>query len=204
MSRSGQKSKFPGFWTLYYRMLFRLKGIRFGKGLKVYGPILLRVDGDPRNILIGSNVTIMPWVDIKNRENGKIILNDGVTLDTTCRLVAAREGCLELKKNAQVGIGSIINAGADVLVGERTLISGYCTIIASEHNYGGEGTIMEQGYRRAPVYIGEDAWLATGVLLRPGSRIGNRTVVGAKSLVSGELPDNCVAAGNPASPIRFY
>ena len=160
-----------GIWTRYYQYLFKKRGIKYGPGLKVSGPLILRLDGDPKNIIIGK-MFIMPMVDLKIRENGKIILHDGVALDTMARLVAAKEGQIELGDEAQIGIGSIINAGDNVIIGCRTLVSGYCTIIASEHNYTGKEPIMEQGYRRAPVYIGADAWLASNVIVRPGSRIG--------------------------------
>jgi|GEM_PF-288153 len=186
-----------GFWTCYYKCLFRSKGIKHGPGLRVLGPIILRLDGDPKNITIGKNVTIMPMVDLKIRENGKIILHDGVALDTMARLVAAKEGRIELGDEAQVAMGCIINAGDDVIIGRRTLFSGFCTIIASEHNFRSNQPIMDQGYRRAPVYIGGDVWIAANVLIRPGSRIGNKAVIGAKSIVAGDIPANAVAMGNP-------
>ncbi|MDF1736231.1 MAG: AMP-binding protein, partial [Minwuia sp.] len=101
-----------GFWTWYYRFTFRRLGISYGPGLRVLGPILLRPDGDPRNICLGRSVTLMPWVDLKVRENGRIILGDGAAVDTTARLVAARDGTIRLGDRAQVAFSSIITAGA--------------------------------------------------------------------------------------------
>jgi acetyltransferase-like isoleucine patch superfamily enzyme len=55
-----------------------------------------------------------------------------------------------------------------------------------------------------PVSIGDGSWLGHGTVVLPGARIGRHVAVGANSVVSGELPDRCVAAGNPAKVIRRY
>lgn len=195
-------SKRAGFWTWYYRFTFRRLGIRYGEGLRVLGPLLLRPDGDPRNIVLGRGVTLMPWVDLKVRENGRIVLGDGCAIDTTARLVAANDAEIRLGDRAQVAFASIINAGADVIIGRDSATAGHCTIIASEHRYDSREPIMRQGYRHAPVLIGADVWLASGVLVSAGARIGNGAVIAAHSTVSGAIPDYAVAAGNPARVIR--
>ncbi len=192
-----------GFWTWYYRWVFWRRGVRVGRGLRVLGPLILRFDGDPRNITIGDNVTLMPWVDLKIREYGRIILHDGVQLDTTVRLVAANDARIELGEDVRIAIGTVINAGEDVIIGRRTAIAGYCTIIASEHRYESKTPFMQQGYHHEPVYIGEDVWVAANVFIGRGSRIGNGAVLGVKSDVRGDFPAYGVVMGNPARVVRF-
>lgn len=53
-----------------------------------------------------------------------------------------------------------------------------------------------------PVTIGDGSWLGHGTVVLPGASIGRHVVVGANSVVTGDLPDNCVAAGAPARVIR--
>ena len=53
-----------------------------------------------------------------------------------------------------------------------------------------------------PVSIGDGAWLGHGSIVLPGSNIGKHVVVGANSVVTGDLPDNCIAAGVPARVIK--
>src|SRR4029077_12299599 len=91
-----QPRKTRGWWTAFYRALFRWKGIACGPGLQVLGPLILQIDGDARRIRMGANVTLMPGVHLKNRENGSIVLHDGVKLDPMVRLVAANDAVLEL------------------------------------------------------------------------------------------------------------
>ncbi len=64
--------------------------------------------------------------------------------------------------------------------------------------------ISVQNQPEAPVSIGEGSWLGHGVMVLPGSRIGRHVVVGANSVVSGEIPDYSVAVGVPAKVIRSY
>jgi hypothetical protein len=52
-----------------------------------------------------------------------------------------------------------------------------------------------------PVVIGEGCYIGAGTLVLPGSRIGDETVIGAGSIVRGELPAGVVAVGNPARAI---
>ena len=92
-----------GVWTRYYQALFRVRGIRCGPGLSVLGPILLQVDGSPANIQLGANVTLMPGAHLKNRERGRIVLHDGVKLDTMARLVAANDARIELGERWRSG-----------------------------------------------------------------------------------------------------
>jgi maltose O-acetyltransferase len=45
-------------------------------------------------------------------------------------------------------------------------------------------------------------WVGGGALILPGVRIGARTVIGAESVVSRDIPDGVFAAGNPSRVIR--
>lgn len=53
-----------------------------------------------------------------------------------------------------------------------------------------------------PITIGDDCWLGGGVIVCPGVTIGNGVTVGAGSVVTRDLPDNVLAAGNPCRVIR--
>ena len=53
-----------------------------------------------------------------------------------------------------------------------------------------------------PVAIGSDVWVGGGAIILPGVTIGSRTVIGAGSVVTRDIPDDVVAAGNPCRVIR--
>jgi Acetyltransferase (isoleucine patch superfamily) len=53
-----------------------------------------------------------------------------------------------------------------------------------------------------PVKIGNGCWIGGGVIILPNITIGDGTVIGAGSVVTKDIPDNCVAAGNPCKVLR--
>lgn len=53
-----------------------------------------------------------------------------------------------------------------------------------------------------PVTIGSDVWIGGGAMICPGVTIGDRSVIGAGSVVTQDIPADVLAAGNPAKVIR--
>lgn len=54
----------------------------------------------------------------------------------------------------------------------------------------------------APIIIGNDVYIGLNTTILPGTKIGNRCIVGAGSVLKGEYPDNSVIAGVPARVIK--
>lgn len=52
------------------------------------------------------------------------------------------------------------------------------------------------------IKIGDDCWIGGGVIIVPGVTIGNGVTIGAGSVVTKDIPDRCVAVGNPAKVIK--
>ena len=60
-------------------------------------------------------------------------------------------------------------------------------------------TLYEYAY---PIHVGSDVWIGGGTVVVPGVTIGSNVVIGAGSVVVHDIPDNCVAVGNPCKPVR--
>lgn len=54
-----------------------------------------------------------------------------------------------------------------------------------------------------PIKVGNNVFLGEGTVIMPGVTIGDNVIVGSRSVVTKDLPDNCVAAGIPAKPIKI-
>lgn len=89
-----------------------------------------------------------------------------------------------------------------ISIGDRVTISTRVTFITHD----GSGWLYHDDrgrrYRFAPIRVGSDVFIGTGVTVLPGVSIGNRCVVGAGSVVTVSVPDGTVVAGVPARPIK--
>lgn len=106
----------------------------------------------------------------------------------------------------EVGSHSFINDGVNIYVAKRIAIGRDARIGPNVH-------IIDTNFHQvsphelvkvAPVFIGDNVWIGTGAMILPGSRIGDHSVIGAGSVVSGEIPDRCVAVGVPARVVRTF
>ena len=57
-------------------------------------------------------------------------------------------------------------------------------------------------YETKPVLIGDNVWIGANAIILKGVRIGSGSVIGAGSVVTKDVPENCLAAGNPARIIK--
>jgi acetyltransferase-like isoleucine patch superfamily enzyme len=111
-------------------------------------------------------------------------------------VVSVGDRCLFGKGSGIVG-HLRIEIGDDVWTGHHVYIT--------DQNHGYDDLalpISRQVMPERPVSIGDGSWLGHGTVVLPGAQIGRHVVVGANSVVTGELPDNCVAAGVPARVVK--
>ena len=50
--------------------------------------------------------------------------------------------------------------------------------------------------------VGDDVWIGGRAVLTPGVTVGDRSVVGAGAVVTGDVPDDVVVQGNPATVVK--
>lgn len=91
--------------------------------------------------------------------------------------------------------------GGMITIGAHTLIGPCVQIYTPQHpmDYKERREPKETAY---PVTIGEDCWIGGGDVICPGVTIGDRCVIGAGSVVTKNIPDDCIAVGNPAKVIK--
>jgi maltose O-acetyltransferase len=89
---------------------------------------------------------------------------------------------------------------ARVTVGDYTLFGPAVQIYTATHPLDAELRRRQEFAR--PIDIGSDVWIGGGAILCPGVRIGSRSVIGAGSVVTRDIPDGVFAAGNPCRVVR--
>ncbi len=113
-------------------------------------------------------------------------------------VVSIGDRCLIGKGSGIVGHFSI-TIGNDVWTGHHVYIT--------DQNHGYDDIhrpISQQSQPERAVSIGDGSWLGYGTVVLPGVTIGRHVVVGANSVVTGDIPDFSVAVGAPAKVIKTY
>lgn len=87
-----------------------------------------------------------------------------------------------------------------VRIGDYTLFGPAVQILTPIHPMNAAARRIHESGK--PIEIGSDVWVGGGALILPGVRIGSRSVIGAGSVVTRDVPDGVFAAGNPCRVVR--
>lgn len=196
-------NRLPFKGTFWYSFLLKTLGVKLGKNVTFLGRIHLKIRGKASNIEIGNHVILGDGVDLRNRENGKIILHDKVYLDAGVRLVAAREGKIEIGYGSEIGGNSIINSGGITEIGQYVLVAGNCNINSSSHGTQRSSFIKEQPHTHGKIIIENDVWIGAGASILMNTNIGEGSVISGNSLVSGQVQPFSIMSGVPAKLIKM-
>lgn len=189
------------FYIFYNRLFFRAKGVVLGKNFRVYNKVFLKKTPNSR-MIIGDNFTFTSG-------NG---LNP-ITTNTV--------GEFRLDGQANIIIGdncgmssTVLWANKSITIGNNVLIGGGCLIMDSDRhslNYHiRNGSIRDengkkidtQSAKTAPIIIEDDVLIGARVIILKGVKIGARSIVGAGSVVTKDIPSDVIAGGNPCKVIQ--
>lgn len=110
--------------------------------------------------------------------------------------------------NLRIGQGSIIGPNvtfcldAPITLGTNVSIGPKVMLYTASHPIGGPARRMQLNPEARPIVVGDGAWIGLGAMVLPGVRIGRGAIVSAGSVVGNDVPDNVLAAGNPAQVVQ--
>lgn len=179
---------------LTFKRLLRSFTVRIG----IYLDLIERRD-DPRyhsaNTHIGVNVSL-----------GNLILEGINSIDYGVKI----QGNVALGLCSTLGHDCIMDGG-DIWIGRYCQIGPCVAMYAKDHpldylttyvNKRLFGEELQSHNVSLPIHIGHDVWIGHGAIVLKGTTIGNGAVIGAGSVVTKDVPDYCIAVGNPARVIR--
>lgn len=105
-----------------------------------------------------------------------------------------------LGKRVFFNFNCIVLDVCQVKVGDFTLFGPAVQIYTATHPMNAELRRTQEFGK--PVEIGADVWVGGGAIICPGVKIGSKTVIGAGSVVTKDIPEGVFAAGNPCRVIR--
>ena len=161
---------------------------------------------------VGRNVTFQPAMKLINPRH--VTIGDGCFFGPGCRIEAwDRYGERQYDPTIEIGnavrVNSTCHIGAinRIVIGDSCLLGSHVFITDHAHGRFTPDDVMihpsdRELYSKGEVVIGERCWLCENVTVLPGVHIGKGCVIGAGSVVTRDVPDYSMAAGNPARVVR--
>lgn len=153
-----------------------------------------------KHTLIAKGVTIY-----QGDGGGPVVLADGVFLNNNTIVQTGRGGSVIIGERTNIQAGCHISAfQSSIHIGRGVDIAPNCGFFPYNHGLApGEAIRAQPLGSRGDIVIGDDAWLGFGVVVLDGVRIGNGAVIGANAVVTNDIPDGAIAAGNPARVVKM-
>ena len=184
---------------VFYPSLFKKvgKGVVFGRTITVRHPKKITIGA---NTFIDDNVVL----DAKGEENQGLTIGENVYIGRNT-ILGCKEGSIHLEDYCNISANCMLLSETDIRLGKYCFLAGQCYLVAGGNHTFDDTTVpimFQPSYSKGGIAVGEDVWLAAGVIVLDGANIGKGTVVGAGSVVTESLPEYCIAVGSPAQKIK--
>jgi virginiamycin A acetyltransferase len=151
---------------------------------------------------ISDRAHISPQADIEDSVRGSnITIEEEVVIDAFVKIKPVGGiGDIFIAKGSRLNSGTVLYSGNGIRIGRGVLIAANCTLAPVNHEYGDRGRpIVSQGFApsKGGIVIEDDVWVGAGSVILDGAVLRRGCVVGALSLVTGELEAYGVYGGNP-------
>ncbi|MGN6491488.1 MAG: acyltransferase [Agriterribacter sp.] len=181
-------------WLVKRRLLLNTNNAVGKKSRFTGNPIIKMAAGT--KLIIGNNVTI-------NSNKRGYHLN----MHSPCKILLDYPGgVIVIGDNTRIH-GTCLHAYERIEIGKNCLIAANTQIMdsnAHELSFDNVSNRINTHGKAKPVFIEDNVWLGTNVVILPGVRIGAGSVISANSVVSKDIPANCIAVGNPATVVKQY
>ncbi|MBK7642377.1 MAG: acyltransferase [Planctomycetes bacterium] len=152
-----------------------------------------------RRVECGRNLRITAGGRLRLQGPGRVVFGDDVTIGETVTPWTSTPEAVITVGNRVLLNGTRFGCHASISVGDRCLL-GDCRLMDSDFH--GTDPNARERYEAAPVAIGENVWIAIGVIVLKGVTIGTGSTVSAGSIVTGDLPGDSICWGNPAKVLK--
>lgn len=109
---------------------------------------------------------------------------------------------ISIGANSFVNYDAILLDCAPITIGANVLIGPRAQLVTAHHPIDDHDARRNGWELASPIDIGDNVWIAAGVIVCPGVTIGANSVVGAGSVVTRDVPAGVLAAGNPCRVVR--
>ncbi|AUX87085.1 acyltransferase [Acinetobacter sp. ACNIH2] len=149
---------------------------------------------------IGKNCFISPLAHIFAERGRTIKIGDNCFIAADCTL----HGPLDIGNEVAINHHCILDGGrVGIKLHDQVRVAAYSHLYAFDHGMQLDQPIYQQPVRSQGIEIGRDVWLGAHVGVKDGVKIGDYAIVGMQSMVTKDIGEREVVAGNPARFIRY-
>ncbi len=153
-------------------------------------------------IEIAPTAKISPLADIEDSVRGsRIVIGDGTVIDSFVKFKpAGGSGDVIIGARNVINSGCVLYTGNGITIGNDVAIAANCTFAPVNHAYQRKDMLIrEQRFTpgKGGIIIEDDVWIGAGCVLLDGTILRKGCVIGAMSLVRGEVASYGIYAGNP-------
>lgn len=145
---------------------------------------------------------VSPLADVEQSTRGtRISLGANSVVDSFVKIkCAGGTADVSIGRFVYINSGTVIYSGNGITIGDHVLIAANCTLAPVNHAYHSRDVLIhEQRFQasKGGILIEDDVWIGAGTVILDGAIIRRGAVVGACSLVRGELTSHGIYCGNP-------
>jgi acetyltransferase-like isoleucine patch superfamily enzyme len=158
-------------------------------------------------IQIDPTARISKLADIEDSVRGtRIVIGPRAVVDSFVKIKpVGGMGDVIVGEGSHLNAGTVLYSGNGISIGKGVLVAANCTFAPVNHAFDQKDVpIARQGFQpsRGGIVVEDDVWIGANTVILDGAIIRKGSVVGAGSIVRGELAANTVYAGNPLRVIR--
>lgn len=151
---------------------------------------------------------VSPLADLEVSTRGtRLVIGANCRIDSFVKIKpSGGSGDVLIGECSYLNSGCVLYSGNGISIGNNVLIAANCTLAPVNHAYRDKNKLIRcQGFSedRGGIVIEDDVWIGANCVLLDGAFLRRGCVVGAGSLVRGELPEYSICYGTPAIPVDF-
>jgi acetyltransferase-like isoleucine patch superfamily enzyme len=159
-------------------------------------------------IQIDADARVSALADIEDSARGsRIVVGAHSVIDSFVKIKpVGGMGDLLIGKSTVINSGCVLYTGNGIVIGDLVAVAANCTFAPVNHAYQQRGvSIREQGFlpSKGGIVVEDDVWIGANCVLLDGALLRRGCVIGAGSVVRGEVPAYSVNAGQPLRTIGW-
>jgi acetyltransferase-like isoleucine patch superfamily enzyme len=135
---------------------------------------------------------------------GRLEIGPGVLFEPGVWLTGGDTGTIRIGAGSFLNLGVMIASHDLVEIGEHCMLANGCFVADANHRYDDpDRPVTWQGFTtKGPTRLGDNVWCGTNVVITSGVTVGARSVIGANSVVTTDIPPASIAGGVPARVLK--